>query len=225
MSDSGPSLRSRKLWAEREAKCLAILERALLLLRMETTLPEAEVDLNRLLHFRLLKASRELYPDDPISPAAECNNQPDRDDEARAAREQKRPDFQWMYLDKYEANPDRSSKQFVVECKRLGKSARSDWVLNSNYVNHGVCRFRDVGWAYAKRFSSAAMVGYWQEMEPETVLSEVNAEVRKNLLPEINCPGGLKARVVSGLEHQFERPFPISPFRLFHRWVDIRNQQ
>jgi hypothetical protein len=57
MSGSGPSLRSRNLWAKREAKCLAILERALLLLLLETSLPEAEVDLNRLLYFCLLKAT------------------------------------------------------------------------------------------------------------------------------------------------------------------------
>ena len=128
MSDLGPPFRSRNLWAKREAKCLAILERALMLLRMEGDLPEAEVDLNRRLYFCLLSASRELFPNDNIAPTPECNNQPDSDDESRAVREKKRPDFQWIYLDRYESDPHRSSKQFVVECKRLGKSARTDWV-------------------------------------------------------------------------------------------------
>ena len=88
MSDLGPPFRSRNLWAKREAKCLAILERALMLLRMEGDLPEAEVDLNRRLYFCLLSASRELFPNDNIAPTPECNNQPDPDDESRAVREQ-----------------------------------------------------------------------------------------------------------------------------------------
>lgn len=224
MSDSGPSLRSRNLWARREAKCLAILERALLLLRMKADLPEAEVDLNRWLYFCLLKASRELYPDDDLSPMTECNNQPDPDDEARSAREQKRPDFQWIYLDKYESDPHRSSRQFVVECKRLGKATRADWVLNSNYVNHGVCRFRDAQWAYAKRFSSGAMVGYWQSMEAEEILTEVTGELRKNSLTHMVRKGAWRPFAVSNLEHSFGRSFEASPFYLRHLWVDLRQE-
>jgi len=222
MSDSGPSLKSRNLWAKREARCLAILERALFLLRRTKSLPEAEVDLNRLLYFCLLRASRELYPNDGIAPTPECNNQPDPDDNARAIREHKRPDFQWIYLDKYENNPERSSKQFVVECKRLGKSSRSAWVLNSNYVNHGVQRFKDIEWAYGQRFASGAMVGYWQSMDGNAVLTEVNIELRKNSLPELVPLRNWRARPVFGLKHQLERSFEISPFRLCHRWVDIR---
>ena len=81
MSDSGPSLKSRNLWAKREARCLAILEQALLSLRKETNLPEAEVDLNRRLYFCLLKAGRKLYPNEIVSPILEGNNQPGIDDE------------------------------------------------------------------------------------------------------------------------------------------------
>jgi hypothetical protein len=219
---AGPSLRSQKLWAKREARCLAILERALSLLRIETQLPEAEVDLNRRLYFCLLKAARELYPNDEIAPTPECNNQPDPSDEARATREQKRPDFQWIYLDKYESDSSRSSKQFVVECKRLGKPVRSDWVLNANYVNHGVRRFRETGWAYAKRFASGAMIGYMQSMELDDVLGEVNAELRKNSLSDIACKRGWRPSDVSHLEHSFDRPFEVSPFSLKHLWVDLR---
>jgi hypothetical protein len=77
---------------------------------VEVDLPEAEVDLNRRLYFCLLLATRELYPNEDVSPSSECNNQPDPDDEARTVREQKRPDFQWMFLDRYESDPHRSSK-------------------------------------------------------------------------------------------------------------------
>jgi hypothetical protein len=198
------------------------VERALALLRQSQNLPESEVELNRQLHFCLLQASRELYPEDEIAPISECNNQPDPDDEARVKREQKRPDFQWIYLDRYEANPLRSSKQFVVECKRLGIALRTDWILNRNYTKHGVGRFREAEWSYAKGASSGAMVGYWQSMEAGDVLTEVHEESRAKSLPDLILLDGWKPGNVSRLEHAFERSFQLSPFRLHHLWVDLR---
>jgi hypothetical protein len=222
MSSSRPQLFSRNLWAAREARCFSIIERALVLLRQTQDLPEAEVDLNRRFYFYLLSAARELYPEDQIAPIAECNSQPDPDDVARAKREQKRPDFQWVYLDRYEADPHRSSKQFVVECKRLGKALRANWILNSNYINHGIMRFREPEWAYARRFPSGAMVGYWQSMEASEVLGEVNDGCRKKSLPDLIFNGSWKAGDVNRLEHVFNRPCEISPFKLHHLWINLR---
>jgi hypothetical protein len=221
---SGPQILSSNLWASREARCFSIIERALVLLHQIEDLPATEVDLNRHLYFCLLTASRELYSEDQIAPITECNSQPDPDDEARAKREQKRPDFQWIYLDRYEQDPRRSSKQFVVECKRLGKAPRADWILNSNYIHHGIARFREAEWAYAKRFASGAMIGYWQSMESTEVLGEVNDECRKESLPDLVLNGAWKAGDVNRLEHTFDRPFEISPFRLHHLWIDLRDR-
>lgn len=223
MSISGPPLKSRHLWDKREANCLAVIEHALLLLRKDTVQRESEVDLNRRLYFCLLVVSRKLFPEDVVAPTFEGNNQPDPDDEARSLREQKRPDFQWIYLDRYEPDPERSCRQFVVECKRLGKSARSNWVLNSNYIEHGVRRFRDSEWAYAKRFPSGAMVGYWQSMEADQVLDEVNLTASRNSLSNLRPGDGWNYSGVSKLEQTFERPFDVSPFHLWHLWVDVRD--
>ena len=214
---------TRNLWAGREAKCLSIVERALTLLRGTDDLPETEVDLNRLLNFFLLTASRELYPEDIIPPISECNNQPDADDEARAKREHKRPDFQWIYLDRYEPDPQRSSKQFVVECKRLGEARRSDWVLNENYSKNGIARFVDPEWAYAKQAPSGAMLGYWQSMEGREVLQEVNEGCDSLAIPSLELVGLWSPGGVSRLDHQLSRTFPISPFRLHHLWIDLRS--
>ncbi len=222
MTDSGPQLYSGHLWATREAKCLSVIVRALWLLYRFHDLPEAEVDLNRQLYFCLLTASRELYPEDELAPITECNNQPDPDDEARAKREQKRPDFQWIYLDRYESDPHRSSKQFVLECKRLGKAPRADWILNLNYTDHGIARFREPEWAYAKRVSSGAMVGYWQSQEPGEVLSEVTEGSRKKAVPDLILLGAWNPGGISRFEHTFERGFEMSPFRLHHLWIDLR---
>ena len=71
-------LTSNGLWAQREAKCLSIIERALSLLRKKDNLVETgELNLNRLLYDYLLTASRELYPYDDIAPVPDCPNQPD----------------------------------------------------------------------------------------------------------------------------------------------------
>jgi hypothetical protein len=219
---TGPQLRSHDLWNNREAKCLSIIERALHLLQQDATLPDSEIELNRRLYFCLLSASLELYPDDEIAPVLECNNQPDPNDESRAKREQKRPDFQWVYLDRYQSSPQLSSKQFVVECKRLGKPPRADWILNLNYINNGIHRFREPEWAYGKSASSGVMIGYWQSMEPEQMLIEVNAECQNRLFPDLVLVGQWVLGATSRFEHVFERPFEISPFKLQHFWIDLR---
>jgi len=222
MSDLGPRLLSQNLRGKHQARCLLTLERALRLLRQSEKLPESEVELNRQLHFCLLQASRELYPENEIAPSTECNNQPDPDDEARVKREQKRPDFQWIFLDRYEPDPSRSSRQFVVECKRLGLALRADWILNKNYTNHGIVRFREAEWAYAKGASSGAMVGYWQSMEADDLLEEIHQESRAKSFPDLIIAGTWQPGRVSRLDHVFERSFQGSPFQLHHLWVDLR---
>ena len=214
---------TKELWAARETTCLSIIQRALTILQGTDDLPEAEVELNRLFYFCLLTASRELFPDDMIPPITECNNQPDPDDEARAKREQKRPDFQWVYLDRYEPDPRRSSKQFVVECKRLGEAPRRDWVLNANYAENGIRRFIDPKWAYAKNAPSGAMLGYWQSMEGEEVLREVNEGCHYRSISNLELIGSWSSKGISKCEQDLVRPFPISQFKLHHLWIDIRS--
>ena len=223
MSIAGPSLKSRRLWARREARFLTILERALQLLSSESNLSKSENELNRKLYFSLLTATGDLFPREELLPIYEAQNQPDPDDEARVAREGKRPDFMWKYRDRYESNPERSSREFVVECKRLGAPPRADWVLNRNYVTHGIRRFVDPQHAYAKRFPSAAMVGYWQDMSAAEVLREVNAAAREHDLPPLTLnETGSRRDSVRRLDHFLERPFPVSPMHLNHLWADVR---
>jgi hypothetical protein len=224
MSASVPRIQSNKLWRTREAKCLAIIMRALELYRQRDHFADSEVELNREFYFCLIAASRELFPDDEVAPVTECCNQPDPDDGARARREQKRPDFQWVYLDRYESDPQRSSRQFVVECKRLGDPPRSDWVLNLNYIEHGIARFRHPDWAYAKRAQSGAMIGYVQSMTPAAILVAVNAECRTQSFPDLAPSGAWVNGGTTRLDHSFDRSFEISPIKLHHFWVDLRVQ-
>lgn len=223
-SAGAPRIRSNQLWRTRETKCLAIIKRALELFRQQGSFPQSEVELNREFYFCLIAASRELYPDDQVAPVTECCNQPDPDDGTRARREQKRPDFQWVYLDRYEADPQRSSKQFVVECKRLGDPPRSDWVLNLNYIEHGIARFKHPDWAYAKHAQSGAMIGYVQSMTPATILVAVNAECRSQSFPDLVPTEAWVSEGTTRLDHSVDRNFEISPIKLHHFWIDLRVQ-
>ena len=155
-------------------------------------------------------------------PIYEASNQPDEEDPEQAPRERKRPDFQFGYIDHHDPNPSASAKQYVVECKRLGDSGRSDWILNENYINHGVIRFRDIAFGYAKSQPSAAMIGYMQNMTPQSILGEVNKVACRNALPELclSKQGWLR-KDVSQLEHRFDRPVTPSPFMLKHLWLDL----
>jgi len=217
---------SDQLWAKHEAHYLKVFLRALQFMCTRPSVPDDEIRLNRELYGCLLRAERELDPEGAYPPPMiECNNQPDLDDEARSLRETKRPDFTWGFMDPHEPDYAKSAKQFIIECKRLGSPLRSDWILNTNYVEHGIQRFIDSAWAYAKRFPSAAMVGYLQNMEPGEVLSEVNRIAATHGTPAIVISkDGWQIGGTSYLDHNLRRSFPISPLHLTHLWVDFRGK-
>jgi len=220
-------LKHLNFWLEHERRVLQVLTIALRLLRRESGLPTAENQINRKLHFHILRAIRELHEQGvelTFYPIYEGNNQPDASDEERAAREGKRPDFQFGLIDHQEPNPDASAKQYVVECKRLGKSGRSDWVLNTNYVEHGVVRFHVEGYGYGKSGSSGAMIGYVQNASAEVVLDEVNqAAVAKSIARITLSPEGWRRGGVSTLTQRLDRTVRPTSFDLRHLWLDLVN--
>ena len=104
MSSRGPSIDIQLLWRRKVDQCLETLEQGLMLLRQKKNLPQSEIDLNLIFYKCLLTATRNLKHENVL--VAESNNQPDPDDEARATRLNKRPDFQWVYIDNYEKTGD-----------------------------------------------------------------------------------------------------------------------
>ena len=133
------------------------------------------------------------------------------------------PDFYWSFIDYLVTDPKRSGRFFFIECKRLGKPKRTDWIFNENYINHGVLRFVTEEHAYAQGEISSAMVGYVQNMEFDEILREVNETAKAVSVPILVGPiGGWQKNDISILEHELERPFPISPLKLNHFWVDLR---
>ena len=133
-----PSNSGNPIWTNFENRVLRVFRRALELLSEEDDLDVAEAELNRRLRIFIRRANAELGEkheglESPI--ISEANNQPDANDEYRASREDKRPDFQCGLVDRSEKDPLRQDKFYVIECKRIGDPVRKSWVFNENYVN------------------------------------------------------------------------------------------
>jgi hypothetical protein len=185
------------------------------------------VSLNRELYFCLLEANARQWRDrnDGFAhpPDPEGKNPPDADDDRRTAREDKIPDFRWSFIDHAATDPRRGARHFIIECKRLGRPPRADWILNANYIHHGVLRFVYPEHGYAKGEASAAMVGYLESMEPDDVLGEVNAVAASAGIAALIGPvGDWRVDAVSRLDHQVVRP-PEAVLALRHCWVDLRS--
>lgn len=215
-----------KVWANFERRVLRIFERALEILQDDKELDLDENPLNRKLDSCVRKANNELNGvnkgiDWP--PHYEGHNQPDADDETKAPREDKSPDFQWGVVDFTEPEPARQNKHYVIECKILGKPRSSSWVFNKNYVQNGMLRFVNKDHGYGKSVPSGAMVGYIRDMEADTVLEEVNQHAKNSDINELFLSeDGWNDGGVSRLGQELDRPeVPPTPFSLHHLWVDL----
>ncbi|WP_420127241.1 hypothetical protein [Longimicrobium sp.] len=222
-----PKLNGARLWRRQVQKTSAILVRALELLEPRDA-NEQEDDLNRKLYFCLLQANREAthWPLGAFdcAPVYEGRNLPSANDFVRTAREGKRPDFQWTFIDHQSPDPKRSVRTIVIECKRLGAPTRHGWPLNENYVRNGIMRFVREEHGYACDDVEAVMVGYIQSMDFPQIAAEVNATTVQEAIPSVPPPvQGWNLRGVSHLAHTMERTFGVTPFGLLHFWVDLRN--
>lgn len=209
---------------------LELIVRALCILRDRENVGELvlEVDLNRELCLCFRQANRLMYEEgrgfDHL-PVCEACNQPTADDIERAEREAKKPDFQWELIDHYEVDPRLASRHFAIECKRLGSPPSPTWILNSNYVGNGVVRFVYARFGYGKLTPSGLMIGYLQDLDHDAVLSEVNVAIVKEGLPSIAREGDAwVVGSVTYLAHSFDREYEVSPFRLQHLWLDLRDR-
>lgn len=221
---SRPSLVQRKLWQTRRMHYIAVFESALLLLRQRSTLPISERGLVRELHFTSVTARRRLDPKGRFgSPVFEAQNLPDPDSDELESFEDKRPDIQWFHDDESATDDRHREKAFVVECKRLGSKTASGWDLNQQSVIGGVVRFHSPKWKYGQHMSESMMIGFVQDMDLQVILGVVNAYLAAHSLPHLRLYMPFVTAGVSRFDHEFERSFPQSPFRLIHRWLDVRD--
>ena len=213
-----PQLSSIDLWSDFERLCLLLLREALTALANRDS-SENENDLNRHLYFAITHASQQAMRQGEYPPSVvpEGHSPPVASDSERAEREFKIPDFYWAYIDPHANDPYDASKQFVVECKRLAKPYGS---YAHEYVKSGIARFIDVGHSYAKGMKSGAMAGYLQEVLVDDALASVNAVAASDSIPPL-AMRGRNGEVSAEFDHDLNRSFPESPFRLIHMWARI----
>lgn len=216
-----PRLTSVDLWGRHRERCLAVLRDALASLQ-EGLPSESEDDLNRRLYKEIIAAehahARRSGGQQLSVVVPEGRNPPVGSDEERAAREHKIPDFYWALMDHLAPNPSDAARQFSVECKRLTASTPS-WNFLEQYIDAGVLRFMTIDHGYGKEAAEGAMVGYLQAMKVEDALEGVNATATARKIPTLVLKEQSDSRRVE-LVHELVRPFPISPFGLFHLWIN-----
>jgi hypothetical protein len=223
MSRPRPNLYRLETWASWEVFCLQCFELALLELRSMAVLPEGENALNGKLHECLRRAAKKVRRNGPYSNVGyESPQQPYGESEESTRRLKACPDFVWGFVDHQEPDALLSAREFVIECKRL-RHASPSWKYNESYVEDGIQRFVSLDKKYGIGVASGAMVGYWQSMEAESVLREINDALTECSLPSLALSNSERqTKGVNKLKHKFKRSFPVSPFTLEHLWVDVR---
>jgi len=214
--------KSRRFWTKFEVTILEIVELALDELEQKASLPRQEDELNREFYFCLVNANYNLqlvgrglsYP-----PSYEARNQPSSDHQTRSAREFKRPDFQWPITDINEDDPLKSSKFFILECKRLDQQKNS-WDYLDNYVHYGVNRFVDNVHSYGYDVESSAMLGYLQFFDFPSVEAAINKKLRGMSQAKLNVLKSSNSRRT--LNHDLATTHSLKKIKLIHLWTDIK---
>ena len=147
----------------------------------------------------------------------EAKNPPSPSDPVRTQRENKMPDMRWVFNNPQATSVDDMFKEFVVECKRL-TNPRSSYARE--YVMSGIKRFIDSDWGYAQDMKSGAMVGYVQEISFDEATSSVATRNTQESLPKLQQTER-NGEVSATFDQMLNRPFPVSPFRLFHIWARV----
>ena len=224
---SRPNLYELPVWDDFEQRVVEVFSQGLTALATKAKLPLQEDFLSRELlkccrqaNHRLRKAGRGVE-----YILSQVTNQPLPNDEYRAKRLEKRPDFACGYHD--DSLPDEAFDEadylYTIECKRLGLPSSSSWVLNKNYVEHGIARFENPDWGYAEGSSSGMMVGFMQSMEPHAILAEVNGYISPFPALTLSAREWMVKALTVFSPHLFNRRILPTPFTLRHFWIDLRH--
>jgi len=222
---SRPRISRLNIWRRHEDDIISVLFKALRTLLSYKLDNVSENRINR----KLYKEIRHRMKLDNLSYIVmyEAANQPILDEAPDEGRERKRPDIQICWTDLLEENPDKYQREYVIECKRLGKPLNKKRILTTEYVTKGIQRFVTKEHGYAKGVNSGAMVGYFQNMEFDTVLTEVNTVAKALFLSPINLSvSGWQPGEITRLEQKLKRSeLTPSEFNLRHLWVDFRRRK
>jgi hypothetical protein len=214
-------------WPRFEQTVLAVFAEALRRLAARVRYPAAEEPINLELYWLAVEVHHALMNSRsgsmPFVILFDSTNQPEPDDAARSQRLRKRPDFTCAITNSQAADYLLSQLKYYLECKRLGR-AEGNWVFNENYTQHGVVRFMHTNWQYGKGCTSATMIGYLQNMDPDDVFAEVDKFARARSIPSLQRAMAWAARDVTRLSQPpLQRDFAPAEIQLGHLWVDLQH--
>jgi len=215
-----PLLTETPVWSNFEGRILGVLELALSLIKEvdETT---SETELNRHLADKLSEANFKLRSSGTggldFLPAYDGLQYPDEDSPPEAVNE-KRPDFTWSWQSDSDATYSEATREYVVECKRLGDAAGD--TFSNRYVDNGIARFVSESHRYGHRGDSGAMIGYVQVPGKTAILTAVQARANTQSLGDLVEDGQLEQKLAR-LNQHLTRNFGKSPFKLVHFWIDV----
>lgn len=239
----------KDMWLDHEERVIEAILEGLTLLKSKKQLArlnniivnaedgrQIEDKINRELLFCLRRANAHLLKKGrgiKSDPQYEQRGDPDEQYLSPPPADNKRVDIRWGYFDTLLAlnTEQQGEKYFCIECKRLGSPTSPKWKLNPNYVKNGIIRFTSKTHRYGQHTQSGAMIGYLEDMSNEEIFQAVNAtikQIKPNLPPQTKISplslskNGWQNNTSSRLSNQLERPFPKSPFTLWHFWLDFR---
>lgn len=226
---SKPRISLAMSWEKYEKAVQGVFSEALQRLAGMPELPRAEIPLNLEVYWIAHRVHQEQFL------AGKClfdftihhdsTNPPEPDDSALSARLRKRPDFVCVIKDMQAKDFRRSQVSYGIECKRLGRMANG-LEFNDLYSEKGISRFMTDEHEYAKGCPSASMVGYLQDMDPDTVFDEVVKFAKKRAIPSlVKAAIGWATKSVTLISQPpLDRTFsPGAPIKLHHYWVDLRH--
>lgn len=217
------------LWRRHEKLVLNVFLKALIRLKGEESIPVNEVPINDLLYVLAHEIWCELSPSEK---PASFSLIPNSENLARTKRgigqewTRKKPDFRWRLSDPLEKNPEKATKDYTIECKRLGKKSGSYNFINE-YVISGIIRYVSKKHSYGIGTKSGAMIGYVQNMVHEDALKGVNSAIREEKTHEMPEIAFDRLETLAGMRrgnHTLKRK-EVSPssFDLRHIWVELMN--
>ncbi len=225
-----PRLSTALTWPRFEKAVHAVFTEALQRLGEFERLPKSEEPINLELYWLARKVHQELLLSEegnlPFTINSDSTNQPEPDDSARSPRLRKMPDFRCTMIDAQAEDYRRSQVNYYLECKRLGM-AEGKWILNENYSEHGIARFMRTDWGYGKGCTSAAMIGYVQNMEPDEILRDVNTHAVSRSIPSLTraATGWVTRNITCISQPPLLREFDTNRVQLYHFWMDLRHCQ
>ena len=217
------------LWERHVEGVLSVLCLAMEGLSAERDLParEEEIDPRLFLKARVayLSLKRSKRPVSfALHPKAEQTPVDEEDVDEDWVR--KKPDFKWRMQNSLAATPQELTKDFDIECKRLGRPTSRNWILTEQYVVEGIVRFLSASHRYGNGVDSGAMIGYVQDSLPDDILREVNDYIDRttaDVVPRISFPANGGTGPVMRTQQELARSEVNPPrFTLHHLWVDLR---